>query len=55
MKQQHLKITNFLLFLSFMFYMKNSIKNINEVTWSLFLLSPIILSQLFLNNTKSIQ
>ena len=49
---QKLKITNLLLFISFIFFMINSKKNIHEVVLGLCLIGSIIMSQLFWNNPK---
>jgi hypothetical protein len=49
---QHLKITNLLLFISFIFFMINSKKNIHEVLLGVCLICSIIMSQLFWNNPK---
>uniref|UniRef100_A0A6C0EFF8 Hemolysin III family channel protein n=1 Tax=viral metagenome TaxID=1070528 RepID=A0A6C0EFF8_9ZZZZ len=49
-KPQKLKITNLLLFISFIFFMINSKKNIHEVLLGLCLIGSIIMSQLFWNN-----
>jgi hypothetical protein len=51
-KPQYLKKTNLLLFISFIFFIINSKKNINEVLLGLCLLASILMSQLFWNNPK---
>jgi len=51
-KPHHLKITNFLLGISFIFFIINSKKNINEVLLGLCLIASILMSQLFWNNPK---
>jgi len=51
-KPQYLKITNLLLFISFIFFIINSKKIIHEVLLGLCLLASIIMSQLFWNNPK---
>jgi hypothetical protein len=51
-KPQYLKITNFLLGISFIFFIINSKKNINEILLGLCLLASILMSQLFWNSPK---
>jgi len=51
-KPQYLKKTNLLLFISFIFFIINSKKNINEVLLGLCLLASILMSQLFWNSPK---